>query len=468
VTPESEKRAADETFTAASLEAARDFSVGQDLASAGKHEEAIASYRQAVQKDPNFGRAYSSWATSAAILGRREESAEAYKHALSLVGRMTEREKYPTLGTYYLTTAGNYEKAKENYTELVKLYPADRTGHHNLALANFHLLDFRNAREEARRALEIYPKNEVSRNNYALYAMYAGDFDTAAAEAGKVIEQNPNLAKAYLPFAMGALARGEFTSARDAYERMAKTGAFGASLGSMGAADLALYQGRFADAAAILQAGIAADEAAKNTAGLASKLLALAETYLDLRKTRAAVETARRALKLGQDETIVVPAARVLLHAGDAAGARALASALGQQLQPQRRAYAKVLEGEIALAERRTFDAVEAFRAAQKIADVWLGRVGLGIAYVEAGHHAEALAELELAQKRRGEATAIFLDDVPSFRYVVPVYYWLARAQQALAITAAADNYKAFLTLRPPATKDPLSVDAQRRLTPGS
>jgi tetratricopeptide (TPR) repeat protein len=462
--PESTRQAAAETFTAASLEAARDFSVGQELASAGKHDEAIASYRQAIEKDPNFGRAYASWATSAAILGRREESAEAYKHALSLVDRMTEREKYRTLGTYYLTTARNYEKAVENYTELVRLYPADRTGHHNLALAHFYLLDFRKALEEARLALEIYPKNETSRNNYALYAMYAGDFDTAAAEATKVIDQNPNVAKAYLPLAMGALARGDLPAARSAYERMSKAGAFGASLASMGSADLALYQSHFAEAEAILKAGITADEAAKNTAGLASKLLAIAETYAETFRTKESVEFARRALKLGQDEAIIVPAAGILLDAGLETEARALASSLGQQLQPQRRAYAKILDGEIALKGRQPGVAVNAFREGQKIADVWLGRFDLGVAYVEAGHYAEALAELEIAHKRRAEVTAIFLDDVPSFRRLVPLYYWLARAQQGLGISTAEANYKTFLLLRPAATKNPLAVDAERRL----
>jgi tetratricopeptide (TPR) repeat protein len=462
--PESTKRAAAETFTAASLEAARDFSVGQELASAGKHDEAILSYRKAIEKDPRFGRAYASWATSAAILGRREESAEAYKHALSLVDRMTEREKYRTLGTYYLMTVRNYEKAVENYSELVRLYPADRTGHNNLALAYFYLLDFPKALEEARKALEIYPKNETSRTNYALYAMYAGDFETAVAEARKVIEQNPSVAKAYLPLAMGALARGDLAAARDAYERMSKTGAFGASLASIGMADLALSEARFGDADTILKAGITSDQSSKNTSGLATKLLALAETYAQTGKTQESVALARQALKLGQDETIVVPAAEIMLRTGLEGEARSLASSLGEQIQPQRRAYAKIVEGQIALKEDRPGDAVTTLREAQKLADVWLGRFVLGIAYLEAGHQVEALAELDGANKRRGEATAIFLDDVASFRRVVPLYYWLARAQEANAIRGAADNYKRFLALRPAASKDPLAIDAERRL----
>ena len=64
--------------------------------------------------------------------------------------------------------------------------------------------------------------------------------------------------------------------------------------------------------------------------------------------------------------------------------------------------------------------AVEAFTSAQKLADFWITRFNLGVAYLDAGegHDAEALAELQRAEKRRGEAAAIFLDEVPSYRYL--------------------------------------------------
>jgi len=295
--------------------------------------------------------------------------------------------------------------------------------------------------------------------------MYAGDFEAAAREARTLVEQNPNFAKAYLPLAIAALAKDDRAGARDAYDRMSKTGTFGASLARIGQADLAQYKDRLRDADAILSEAISADERSKNTASLAAGLLALADVYSATGATKRAVDAVNRALKLGKDESIVVPAARVLLVADKMADVRPLADSLGQALQPQARAYARILEGEVALKQKRNADAIEAFRAAQKIADVWLGRFDLGIAYVEAEHYAEALAELELCQKRRGEATAIFLDDIPSFRYLAPLKYWLARAQDGLGMTpAAAANYNAFLALRPTSTKDPLVIDARRRI----
>jgi tetratricopeptide (TPR) repeat protein len=123
-----------------------------------------------------------------------------------------------------------------------------------------------------------------------------------------------------------------------------------------------------------------------------------------------------------------------------------------------------LIEAEVALSKHQTADALEALRSAQKLTDVWLGRLMLGRLYVEAGRNAEAVSELELARKRRGEATAAFLDDIPTYRYLAELPYWLGRAQEGLGLLSAAQaNYRAFVEIRSSATKDPLLADAKRR-----
>ena len=92
-------------------------------------------------------------------------------------------------------------------------------------------------------------------------------------------------------------------------------------------------------------------------------------------------------------------------------------------------------------------------------------RFDLGVAYVEAGLYAQAPSEFEICQTRRGEATAIFLDDLPTFRYLAPLPYWLGRAKEGLGMKpAAAEHYRAFLALRPEGLRDPLAADARKRL----
>ena len=114
----------------------------------------------------------------------------------------------------------------------------------------------------------------------------------------------------------------------------------------------------------------------------------------------------------------------------------------------------------MALKQGRRADAVDAFRAALGHADIWLARYHLGIAYVESGLYAEALSEFDKCDKRRGEATALFLDDLPTFRYLAPLSYWLGRAKEGLNVKGdAAEHYKAFSPLRPEPSKDPLALD---------
>ena len=128
--------AAAETVTAGSLDAMRAYARAQELSLTSKFQEALAEYQRAVELDPGFGRAYAGMAGVYANYFKQPEKAEAsYQTALKHIDRMTEREKYRTLGTYYLDIARNYEKAIENYETLVKLYPADDGGHGNLALA---------------------------------------------------------------------------------------------------------------------------------------------------------------------------------------------------------------------------------------------------------------------------------------------------------------------------------------------
>jgi tetratricopeptide (TPR) repeat protein/tRNA A-37 threonylcarbamoyl transferase component Bud32 len=460
-----EETATSETFTAGSLEAVRAYNSGNQLAAQARDAEAIVQYQRAVQLDPNLGRAYSGWALSAAKLGRTDEAEQLWKKALALLDRMTERERYRILGNYYSRVVRNPEKAIENFTRLLELYPADAAGHNNLAVAYFRSLNMAKALEYGGRVLKMYPRVQVYRDNYALYAMYAGDFERGAEEAKRIVAEVPTATMPYLPIAVNAALSGRFDEAKDAYTAMMKGETPGPSLGMTGLGDLAMYRGDWIESERLLKNGIAGDEAVKDTLDRAAKLNALAELYEAQGRTALAVSTAQEVLKLGKSFEFVVPAARVLAHAGRKAEAETIAGDLGNQLQPQTRAYAGIIRGEIALRDRKLIEAVDHFRAAQKLADLWLTRYLLGVAYVQAGAD-EALSELDTAQKRRGEGAVMFLEESPTLHYLAALPYWHARAQEKVGIAAdARRNYERFLALRGGVTPpDPLAADAQKRI----
>ncbi len=191
-TPESVQKVQAETFTSGSLPAAHEYALAQDLQWAGSWAEAAQHYQKAIELDPNMGRAYAGLAVVSINTGRRNDAEKYYQSAMALVGRMSDREKYRTRGGYYLTVR-EPQKAIEEYSALVKQYPADTSAYGNLALAYFYSRDMQKAVLEGRHSVEVSPKNLLQRYNLALYAVYAGDFPTGEKEARTVLEQNPSL-----------------------------------------------------------------------------------------------------------------------------------------------------------------------------------------------------------------------------------------------------------------------------------
>ena len=455
--------AVSETFTAMSLEAAREYDMAQRLQYNGKYEEAVEHYRAATEHDPAFGRAYSGWAVAARSLGNVDEATAAWDKAMANLGTMTERERLRTQGMYYWGVSRNFQKAIETFETLVEKYPADHVGHNNLAVQYFLALKFEGARREGRIAADIYPNNAVARSNLALYAMYSSDFDTAVAEAEKVRELDPTFFKAWLPIAMKALSAGDFDAARAAYNSMAETSSRGASTAGLGQADVELLVGNFSAAQKILEDVIPGDEAGGNNYGLAVKRMALAEALLEQGDSSAALEAVDQGIALAGSNAVLVPAALLYIAAGTPDKAVAISKTLAQKLPPEPRAYAALIEALVTLQSGNYVQAIEQLTGAIEIADLWLLRFYLGRAYFEAGYFVEALDEFTAASDRQGEATALFLDDLPTYHYIATLPYWQGRAQAELGMTeAATENFATFLSRRP--AGGPLADDARQRM----
>ncbi len=72
-------------------------------------------------------------AATAGNLGQSQNAEKYAKLAMEHVDRMTERERYRVRGLYYIRTE-NWQKCIEEYSELMKQYPADNIGQNNLAV----------------------------------------------------------------------------------------------------------------------------------------------------------------------------------------------------------------------------------------------------------------------------------------------------------------------------------------------
>jgi predicted Ser/Thr protein kinase/Flp pilus assembly protein TadD len=462
-TPESVKLAAQETFTAETLEAAHSYAAAQDLQQKGKWDEATKEYQHATYLDPEFGRAFAGLAAMQANLGRRQDAERNYKLALMHIDRMTDREKYRTRGGYYLLIR-DAQRAIEEYTSLSQQFPADAVADSNLAFAYFLNRNMTKAQEIGRHAADGNPSSVAQRSNLALYALYAGDFADAAKEAQAALKLNANSEESMRTRALAQLGQGQNQQAAETYKRLAALSARGASMAGIGLADQALYEGRTADAVRILEKAIASDLAANDKASAARKQAMLAEAELAQGQKDIAMATAEKAIGNNQDDGIAFLAATVFLDGGKPARTKSIAAGLGKRLQAEPQIYAKLINGELLLKQGDSKGALQAFEEAQKFSDTWLGRFYLGRASLEAGDFASAASAFDACKKRRGEATSVFLDDEPSFHEFPAVLYYLGRAQEGTQNAAAVESYKAFLAIRDKGDDDPLVADARKRL----
>jgi tetratricopeptide (TPR) repeat protein len=376
---------------------------------------------------------------------------------------MTDREKYRTRSGYYLFMR-NQPKAMEELTALVSQYPADTAGHANLALAYFYSRDMNKALEEQKRALEITPHSVLQRVNYSMYALYAGDFDTAAKEARAILQENPKFDQALRTYALAELGLGQIAEAQASYGKLQGVSPYGASIAATGLADLALYEGKLTDGASILEKAIASDVVAKDAESAADRTATLALVQMMQGKTKEAISSADKASSNSKDLAVLYRAAQVYIAAGQDAKALQLVAPLSQRLETEPQAYAKLIAGEAQLKKGNARDALNSFQEAQKLADTWLGHFDMGRAYLDADAFTEASSEFDICLNRRGEATSVFLDDVPSYHVLPAVYYYQGRAREGLNSPGAAESYKTFLSIKEKGAGDPLVADAQRRI----
>ena len=462
-TPEAVQLAAGETFSAASVEAAHAYSVGMNHQFGGRWDDAVKAYLDALKLDPGMGRAYAGLAVVESNRGHRSEAVRYFREAMARVERMTEREKYRSRGAYYLAIEHDPDRAIEALTPLVKQYPADNAGLANLGIAYQLKRDFPRALEEERKAIAIYPKNVPQRNNVGLFAMYLGDFDTALQEQQMAIELNPTFIAAYGGLALAQLAAGKRDAALQTWAKVQAMGDAGASAAAEGLADLALYEGRQSEARLLLEKGIDIDTASRDGDALARKLVALAAIRLAHGELAPALAAAERARRESDVEYLRFMVGWLLADAGQDAKALAIADELGARLAPEPRMYADLIRGAVDVHGKRFSAAVGHYQQAVQRVDAWVARYALGVAYVEAGAFVEAQEELERCQKRRGEATDVFLDVVPTYRMYAPVAYHMGRAYDGVKSASGADWYRAFLA-NARSDEDALVAEARRRL----
>jgi tetratricopeptide (TPR) repeat protein len=192
---------------------------------------------------------------------------------------------------------------------------------------------------------------------------------------------------------------------------------------------------------------------------------ALASVRLSQGRAGDAIKLAEAALTGSQDVNVRVEAARILLAADRAPRAKTIAAELGKMLSLESQALGLSLDGEIQLQAGDVRGAIASFQQSLKLADAWQTHYLLGRAYLRSESFVEADSEFDACLRRQGEAAALYLDDVPTWRSIAPVYYYQGVTRQGLRRASAADSFRQYLGFKENGDEqNALVADAQKRL----
>jgi serine/threonine protein kinase/tetratricopeptide (TPR) repeat protein len=161
-----------EQVTTASLDALKNFSLGNAEFDRGRQMASLPFYRRAIELDPNFAWVYARMGTIYANSGELEKGKEYTRKAYELRDRVSEREKLYITEHYYDIVTGDLDKQIETLELYDRTYPTDSVPGNNLGLAYSQTGEYEKAAEAARRSIIADPNsnNAYSTLSYAYFA----------------------------------------------------------------------------------------------------------------------------------------------------------------------------------------------------------------------------------------------------------------------------------------------------------
>jgi tetratricopeptide (TPR) repeat protein/tRNA A-37 threonylcarbamoyl transferase component Bud32 len=398
-----------EQVTTPSLEALRKYSQSQTASSDGDTERSVALLREAIALDTGFAMAYRRLGVLIGNSGgRRSEQVDALSRAYAHRDRLTDRERYLTLGTYHLQVSGDREQAAAAYRSLLAEHPNDVVALNNLSIILSESRNFAEAETLAKRAIQAQPSVPAFWTNLLNAQVLQGKLDSAQASLTAMRAVSRSMAFSAELQAGLAVQRGDYDSAEAVVRSLAATRRESVERqrqvnGQL--AGLAVVQGRLAEADGQLSRLVEINEQTgrPETALFFEMVRAGIELWFRGNSARA-LQQADAALRRRPLSTFdprdrpYLGIALLYAEAGRPERARALLSEFERVVPEGDRRLAlegrHAVLGAIALAERRPQDAISEFRL-QDQASMVGAAASLGRAYDLAGMSDSAIASYQ-------------------------------------------------------------------------
>ena len=178
-----------EQATTSSLDALKEYSLGEAEHMKTKDDAAIPHLKRAVEIDPNFATAYAVLGICFSNLGEAKQGVDLLKKAYDLRERASERERFYILAHYYGEGTGEVEKEIEVYEQWNHTYPRDRIPLDNLALAYEGIGLPEKSLAVASEAMRLDPKDRYAYTSVAWAYLTLNRYDEAKSVAEQAVAQ---------------------------------------------------------------------------------------------------------------------------------------------------------------------------------------------------------------------------------------------------------------------------------------
>ncbi len=178
-----------EAATTSSLDALKEFSLGEAEHEKFNDEAAIPHLKRATEIDPNFAMALAVLGIGYSNMTNSRQADECLKKAFDLKDRVSERERFYISSHYYGTVTKQVDKDIEIYQKWIQAYPRDNVPRDNLALENEFVGQHEKSLASASDAMRLDPKDPYAYQNLAVAYLHLNRFDEAKAVADQSIAQ---------------------------------------------------------------------------------------------------------------------------------------------------------------------------------------------------------------------------------------------------------------------------------------
>lgn len=380
--------------------------------------------------DGDFAMAHEYLAIAYENLADNDRAGAEYARAAQLSSRVTQREREKILGDYALFQY-DIAKAIPHYQILAALSPEDPAVHLNLAECYRNEFRFDLAIAEGLKAVDLTP-SPTPKLNLATYYYLGGDSQRAIALAQQFLKENPDNARALNLVGSYYLGIGKENEADSIWRQMLALGGDAAGVARAGMADAAQTRDNLKEAIIQLGYGVTADAAIDNAYDMSRKQILLAEVYRASGDQTSLVNSIQ---KLGEpiSPELIFMFGKLFARSGHIGGAKRQLQRLAGTANrtPRVVSFSNMLQSEIAAAQNRPMDAVQAASLAVQHLNSPLAIETLARSYEIAGRRDEAARQYELLLTRSNERQFDSADS-PALHAVAAAHYRLGVLYQSL------------------------------------